>query len=179
MATDLDRGSGPNLRVSPVTATLRDGTRVRVRAMHANDRARLLRFHSRLSNETTHLRFFSVHPRLSVNELDRFTHVDHDRREAIVATAEGEIVGVARFERIADTAEAEVAFVVDDAWQGRGLGTVLFARLAIRAKELGIERFVADTLPHNQRMRAVFRDCGRPSRSEMADGVVRVWVDLP
>ena len=92
--------------------------------MHADDAASLLRFHHTLSPETTHLRFFAVHPELSEAELHRFTNVDHRDREAIVATVADEIVGVARFDRLEVSTDAEVAFVVADSWQGRGLGAL-------------------------------------------------------
>lgn len=160
------------------TIELRDGTRVGLHPMHADDAASLLRFHGSLSTETTHLRFFTVHPELSSTELHRFTHVDHRDREAIVATVCGEIVGVARFDRLDDPDDAEVAFVVADSWQGRGLGTVMFERLAERARDAGISRFVAETLPHNRRMLAVFHHAGLPVTSEIRDGVVHLVIDL-
>ena len=140
---------------------LADGTTVDIEPMRASDVDRLDQFHHTLSGETIRLRFFGVHPALSDQELHRFTHVDHVDREALVAVHDGEIVGVARFDRLRDGGdEAEVAFVVADAWQGRGLGTVLFERLAARARQLGVRRFVADTLFLNRRMLAVFRATG-------------------
>ena len=135
-----------------VPIQLRDGTEVHLHAMRGDDAAALLRFHHQLSPETTYLRFFSVHPELSARELEYFTHVDHQNREAIVATVDDMIIGIARFDRIDETNDAEAAFVIADAWQGEGLGTALFHRLAERAREVGIDRFVAEVLPHNRRM---------------------------
>lgn len=167
----------PDLRPTSVVE-LRDGSQVTLHPMHAEDHERLVRFHHTLSPETTHLRFFAVHPELSSTELHRFTHVDHLDREAIVATAEDEIVGVARFDRLDDRRDAEVAFVVADSWQGRGLGTVLFQALAQRAREVGIARFVADTLAYNRRVQAVFRHAGLPMTSGFSHGVVHAVIDL-
>ena len=133
---------------------------VEIVAMRPADATRLVRFHHTLSRETTYLRFFSFHPELSTDELYRFTHVDHRDREAVVAVADREIVGVARFDRVDDSTDAEVAFVVADSWQGRGLGTRLFEHLARRARDVGIDRFVADTLAHNRPMLAVFHHAG-------------------
>jgi RimJ/RimL family protein N-acetyltransferase len=158
--------------------TLHDGTVAVVVPMRGEDADRLLRFHHRLSSETTYLRFFSYHPELSDAEVRRFTEVDHCEREALIALVDDEIVGVARFDRLQAGSEAEVAFVVADAWQGRGLGTALFDLLAERARRLGVMRFVAETLPHNHRMLAVFQHAGRPHRELFSAGVVHVRVDL-
>jgi RimJ/RimL family protein N-acetyltransferase len=160
------------------TATLHDGSQVDLYPMCPRDAARLLRFHHALSPETTYLRFFSFHPELSRAELHRFTHVDHVDREAIVAVASGEIVAVARFDRESDRVDAEIAFVVADSWQGRGLGTVLLHHLATRARALGVRRFVAETLPHNAPMLAVFHHSGLPYEQRFAGGVVHVTLDL-
>ena len=155
---------------SPVV--LHDGTVVDLEPMHPGDEARLDRFHHTLSRETTQRRFFAVHPQLSDQELHWFTHVDHRHREAMVAVHDNEIVGVGRLDRLDNGDEdAEVAFVVADAWQGRGLGSALFARLAQRARELGVRRFVADTFFDNRRMLAVFRH-SKLARTETIDGNV-------
>jgi RimJ/RimL family protein N-acetyltransferase len=156
---------------------LDSGERIPVRPMSADDDAALVRFHHTLSQGTTYMRFFSVHPELTSDEVHHFTHVDHSRREALVATFDDEIIGVARFYRAAGTTKAEVAFVVSDAWQGCGIGTALFARLAVRARQLGVDRFVADTLPHNRRMLRVFRHFGLPVTVTVTD-VARVEIDL-
>jgi RimJ/RimL family protein N-acetyltransferase len=155
---------------------LRDGTPVEIVPMKDDDGERLVHFHDQLSPETTHLRFFSPHPELSVAEVERFTHVDHRDREALVAVSDGEIVAVARFDRLTDPEQAEVAFVVADSWQGRGLGTLLYDHLAERARRLGVRRFVAEALAHNRRMLAVFRRAGARSRIER--GVVYVTIEL-
>jgi len=157
---------------------LDDGTQFDVRPMEADDRDRLVRFHHRLSDETTYLRFFTVHPELHPDELERFTHVDHRSREAIVAVVDDEIAGVARFDRLGDDRDAEVAFVVADDMQGRGLGAALFQQLANRARELGVRRFVAETLPQNHRMLSVFRHAGLPATTRFDGGVVNVTLDL-
>ena len=91
---------------------------------------------------------------------------------------EGEIVAVARFDRLEPATDAEVAFVVADSWQGRGLGTLLFDRLARRARQVGVERFIAQTLSHNQPMLAVFRNSGLPVSTTMARDVVQLEIDL-
>jgi RimJ/RimL family protein N-acetyltransferase len=157
---------------------LPDGSEVSLVPMAPADVERLVRFHSGLSPETVYRRFFSFHPELSPDELYRFTHVDHRDREAIVASDGPEIVAVARFDRIPGSDEAEVAFVVADPWQGRGLGSLLFRRLAERARATGVRRLVAETLPENRRMLAVFHHAGVPCTSTNADGVVNLSMEL-
>jgi GNAT superfamily N-acetyltransferase len=167
-------GVGGTETLSSEQVTLRDGTVVTLVPMAPADAERLVRFHAGLSPETVYRRFFSFHPELSHNELYRFTHVDHRDREAMVASNGAEVVAVARFDRGSDPAVAEVAFVVADPWQGRGLGSLLFRRLAERARSVGVRRFVADTLPENSRMLAVFHHAGVPVTSSHADGVVHL-----
>jgi RimJ/RimL family protein N-acetyltransferase len=148
------------------------------RPIREADADALVRFHGRLSDETTYLRFFTVHPVLHPDEVERFTHVDHRRREAIVALIDGEIVGVARFDRLPDGDDAEVAFVVADRYQGRGIGSALLRELVSRARALGVRRLVAETLPHNRRMLTVFRHSGLAVRVRFDDGTVHVVLDL-
>lgn len=149
-----------------------------LRPMHGTDAARLARFHATLSPDTTRWRFFIVHPELSALELDRFTHVDHVAREAVVATIGGEIVGVGRYDREPAGTVAEVAFVVGDGWQRRGIAGALFHTLADHARAAGITRFHAVTLPDNQRMLRVFRRMGLPMTTAYDDGTVHVDIDL-
>ena len=160
------------------TVLLRDGAALDLVAMRPADAERLVRFHHTLSSDTQYLRFFSFHPELSADELYRFTHVDHRDREAVVAVVAGEIVGVARFDRAEGGADAEVAFVVADSWQGRGLGTLLFEHLACRARRVGIHRFIAQTLHQNARMLAVFRHTGRPVTERREAEIVHLAIDL-
>jgi GNAT superfamily N-acetyltransferase len=146
---------------------------VRVRPMVADDGARLVAFHARLSAESIRNRFFGVHPVLSDAEIEHFTHVDGRDRVAFVAIEGPAIVGVGRLERLPGTTDAEVAFVVADDHQGRGLGTRLLERLEIAAQPLGVTHFVADTLFSNTAMLHVLhRRHGSSDRVE--DGVVHV-----
>lgn len=166
-------------RGNQLGVTLRDGTSVDIVAMLPGDAERLVRFHRTLSPETTHRRFFSVHPELSEQEVERFTHVDHVDREALLAVHGGEIVGVARFERRSPGGDvAEVAFVVADSWQGRGLGTLLFARLWAAAQECGIGRLTADVLGYNAAMLTVFRHAGLAVAEHREGEVVQVSMTI-
>ena len=164
---------------APCDALLVDGTAVRIRPIAGDDEARLAGFHSRLSADTIYRRFFSSHPRLSPEELHRFTHVDGHDRMALVALAHDELVGVVRYDRLpAAPDEAEVAFVVTDEYQGRGLGTLLLEHLAAYARTQSVHRFRAETLLENTAMQQVFRNAGFQVRSSFDRGVVEVEMDI-
>jgi acyl-CoA synthetase (NDP forming)/GNAT superfamily N-acetyltransferase len=151
---------------------LTDGGTAHLRPITAEDADRLRAFHSRLSKETVYNRFFAYRPTLSGADVARFTQVDHHDRVALVATLQDEIIGVVRYDRLPGTTEAEVAFVVEDPHQGRGLGAVLLEHLAAAARERGVDRFVADVLPSNRSMLTVFRSAGYELRRDLADGYV-------
>jgi acetyl coenzyme A synthetase (ADP forming)-like protein len=160
-------------------AVLTDGGVVRIRPITPGDGPRLVDFHSRLSPESIYLRYFSSHPRLTSAELERFTTVDHVDRMAFVGTLKGEIVGVARYDRLPSSpAEAEVALVVADDHHGRGLATLLLEHLAAYARTQGIRVFRAITLPQNRAMQGVFRRAGFVEASHYGDGVVEVRMEI-
>lgn len=156
---------------------LRDGTAVLLRPIVPADRAGLDAFHEGLSSRTVYLRFFAAHPHLTESDLDYFTQVDHRRRVALVALVGERLVGVGRFD-VVDDASAEVAFVVTDGMQGLGLGGLLLARLAVIARSLGIERFVAEVLPANRSMLETFRHSGFPVSERVVEDVVEVSFPL-
>jgi GNAT superfamily N-acetyltransferase len=158
--------------------TLHDGSEVRLRPISPDDGDRLIAFHEKLSPETQRLRFFGPHPHLSVPEVQRFVRVDGDRRVAVVAERDDEIVAVARYDLLGDTGEAEAAFVVRDDLQGLGLGTLLLAELAARARANGVTSLVALTLPENRRMQRVLHGYGPNVTSAFVDGVVRFEIAL-
>jgi acyl-CoA synthetase (NDP forming)/RimJ/RimL family protein N-acetyltransferase len=149
-----------------------------LRPIRPDDADRLRALHGRLSAETIYFRFFSPLTTLPAKMVDRFVSVDYVDRFALIALLGDDIVAVGRYERLPSNGrlgdEAEVAFLVDDANQGRGVATVLLEYLAARGKEVGITRFVADTLPDNQRMLRVFHEAGFDDQRVFADGVVRV-----
>ncbi len=145
----------------------REGVGAVVRPIRPDDGPGLRRFHRHLSRRTTYLRFFGVHPELSSQEVDRFTHVDYQDRLALVAEVDDELVAVGRYDRTPHSTEAEVAFVVADAYQHHGLGTCLLDDLAAAAWQRGITTFTAMTLTENRTMRDVFRASGFPVASRL------------
>ena len=136
-----------------------------------------------MSAESKYLRFFAPMPTLSERDVLRFTNVDHVDRVAFVLTVADRMIAVGRFDRIPPeeatdrtgrVVEAEVAFLVQDAHQGRGIAQLLLEHLAQAGRERGIDRFVADVLPENRRMVQVFRDAGYHVDGGFEDGVMRL-----
>jgi acetyl coenzyme A synthetase (ADP forming)-like protein len=155
-------------------AVLADGGTIHIRPTQPADADDLTAFHARLSDETVYLRFFSPMPKLPPALLTHFTHPDDDAHVSLVATLGDEIVALAVYERAPESDEAEVAFVISDPHQGRGLGTLLLEHLAVIARTRGIRRFTADTLLHNRRMLEVFRNAGFGVERVMEAGVVHI-----
>ncbi len=145
-----------------------------IRPISPDDADRLRAFHEGLSPESIHYRFFSPHPRLTDAEVEHFTVVDHRDRVALVATLGDAIVGVARYERLAERDSAEAAFVVADEHQGRGVGALLLEHLGAAARECGITRFEASVLTTNQAMLTVFRTAGFAETTQFEGSVIEV-----
>ncbi len=152
---------------------LRDGRAAQLRPIRPDDVQQYVAFYSRVSSESKYYRFFAPYPTLSDRDVERFTRVDHRQRVALVVTSGAAIMGVGRFDRVDDD-EAEVAFLVEDAHQGRGIGQLLLEHLAEAARERGYSRFVADVLPDNRPMIQVFREQGYRVAGTVSDGVLRL-----
>jgi GNAT superfamily N-acetyltransferase len=138
---------------------LRDGRTCHVRPIRPDDSDRLVTFHSRLSAETIYFRFFAPYPELSDRDVARFVNVDYSDRVALVATAGGELIAVARFDRL-NSRDAEVAFVVRDDHQGKGIGRELLTYVTYLARKSGLLGFTAQVLMENRQMLQLFEKMG-------------------
>ncbi len=157
---------------------LRDGEVVHVRPITPDDGDRLVRFFERLGPESRYYRFFRVKKNLDPDEVEYFTHVDYDRRMALIVLDGDEMVGVARFDRMDDDPRvAEVAFAVADDYQGRGIGTELLQLLTAYARLHGVDKFRAFVLPENVQMMRLFRNSGYELTRTLDDGIFEV--DFP
>ncbi len=152
----------------------REGAVLHLRPIRPDDASRLAKFHAGLSPLSVYRRFFFMHPRLSKAELERFTNVDYRDRLAFVVTTGDQLIAVGRYDRSPGTAEAEVAFVVADAYQHHGIGPLLLEHLARAAVKNGIVTFVAQTLADNHDMLDVFMDSGFPVATHTEYGTVSV-----
>ncbi|MFG2320467.1 bifunctional acetate--CoA ligase family protein/GNAT family N-acetyltransferase [Streptomyces tendae] len=184
MQTSSDRHEYPAHWEADVV--LRDGGTARVRPITVDDAERLVSFYEQVSDESKYYRFFAPYPRLSAKDVHRFTHHDFVDRVGLAATIGGEFIATVRYDRIgaggtpatSPADEAEVAFLVQDAHQGRGVASALLEHIAAVARERGIRRFAAEVLPANNKMIKVFMDAGYTQKRSFEDGVVRLEFDL-
>ena len=130
----------------------RIGTQVSIRVATPWDGERLRGMFSRVSSETIYRRFHIPYPDVPERTLALMLDVDHHDKESLVAVAEEEIVGHAMYVRLGDGSEAEMAIIVEDGWQSKGVGKLLLSELAERAKLRGIEIFTGEVLGENRRM---------------------------
>jgi acyl-CoA synthetase (NDP forming)/RimJ/RimL family protein N-acetyltransferase len=149
-----------------------DGGTVHLRPVRPSDAPKLVALHAGLSARTRYLRYFSAYPRIPDRDLYRFSHVDHHDRVALIVELGNVAIAIGRYERTTGTHEAEVAFVVADAHQGRGIGSVLLEHLAAAGRECGIRRFNAVVLAENTGMMRVFRDAGYEITRQLEFGEV-------
>ena len=158
--------------------TFDDGTTAVVRPIALADSGALLRFHGHLSTRSIQLRYFYPHKDLSPSEVAHFTQVDGEARVALVVERSRELIAVGRYDRLDDHRVAEVAFVVADAYQHRGLATMLLQHLAKAARSAGITRFIAEVLAENRAMLSVFHDAGFPIESKTEWGSVELTMTI-
>ncbi|MDJ0341560.1 GNAT family N-acetyltransferase [Streptomyces sp. H10-C2] len=165
---------------------LRDGGIAHIRPIGPWDAQRLVDFYEQVSDESKYYRFFAPYPRLSDRDVHRFTHHDYDDRVGLAATIGDEFIATVRYDRIdadgrpasGDAYRAEVAFLVQDAHQGRGVASALLEHIGAVARERGILRFIAEVLPANRKMVKVFTDAGYTQQRSFTDGVVHLELDL-
>jgi acyl-CoA synthetase (NDP forming)/GNAT superfamily N-acetyltransferase len=153
---------------------LSDGGTVHLRPITPDDAQLIVGLHSRLSDRTRYFRYFGAYPRISERDLKRFSVVDHHGRVAIGAFLGHNLISVGRYEQLDDGDAAEVAFVVEDAHQGRGIGSILLEHLAAAAGERGLRKFVAEVLAENRQMVRVFREAGYRVSRELDAGVLHL-----
>jgi len=164
------------------TMLLEDGTLITFRPIHPTDEPRTRDLFYALSQETVYYRYMSHMKRIPRKQIQNFVYIDHRNEVAIVATlpeAYGEdIIAVGRYYLDPKTNRAEVAFVVRDDWQNRGIGTFMLKHLTNIAKRNAIAGFTAEVLRENRRMQAVFHHSGLKVRSQLVEGVYHFELDF-
>jgi acetyltransferase len=162
--------------------TMKDGTPVNIRPIRPEDEPAMVRFHETLSERSVYLRYFhfmNLEQRVTHERLTRICFIDYDREMALVAerrnpaTGESEILGVGRMSKIHGTSDAEVAVLISDKFQGRGLGKELLARLLIVGADEKLTRLTADILPDNRDVMRICEKLGFSLKHSLDDEVVR------
>src|SRR6516165_9690909 len=162
-----------------IVETLRDGRSVVIRALKPEDRSAMLSAVGRVSAQSLYRRFFGPKRGFSETEVDFFVNVDFIKHVALVASVEESgketVIGAGRY-IVTEPGSAEVAFAVVDEYQGKGIGTALLKNLLLIARERRLERLVAEVLPENAPMLAMFDKCGFVAKRSR--GAVHVALDL-
>ena len=164
------------------TMLLDDGTQISFRPVHPTDEPRMRDILYALSQETLYYRFMTRSPRFAHKQIQDFVYIDHRKDVAIVGTvpeAHGEdIIAVGRYYLDEKTNRAEVAFIIRDEWQNRGIGSFLFRHLVTIAKRNGISGFTAEVLRDNRRMQAIFNHSGFRMKSRRVEDVYSFEIDF-
>lgn len=160
---------------------LRDGRAIEIRAIRLDDRARMLAAVGRTSAQSLRRRFFTSKKEFSEQELAFFLDIDFDNHVALVAQIDEDesptIVGGGRY-IVVRPGVAEIAFVVVDAYQGLGIGTILTRHLAVLARDQGLAELVAEVLPENAAMLKVFKKLGFRTASKREPQVIHLTLQL-
>jgi len=164
------------------TMLLDDGTQLSFRPIHPTDEPRMRDLFYTLSQETLYYRFMARMKAIPRKQIRDFTYIDHRNEVAIVGTlpeASGdEIFAIGRYYLDKSTNRAEVAFVVKDDWQGRGIGKFVYRHLANIARRNGIAGFTAEVLADNRPMQGVFNGSGHNVQSRLVEGVYHFDIDF-
>ncbi len=169
-----------NLAAYLAKEALKDGKEVTIRAMHPDDKGRLLTAFLHLQPQTIRTRFFYAKKSLSEDDLRWLDDFSHGNHVGLVATAPGgrdePIIGEGSYAALGRT--AEIGFTVAEAWQGRGIASRLLQHLAHIARDRGVGQFEAYVLKENAPMLAVFRHSGFPMTTRDAEGALQVTLLL-
>jgi RimJ/RimL family protein N-acetyltransferase len=164
-----------------VTLSLPSGDDVPFRVVQPNDAPALQRFLERCSDRTIYLRFFGSLNEFSEEKSQYFAHVDgvdHFAFVAIDPTDQNELIAIVRYDREPGEERAEYAAIVQDSWQGHGIGIDLTRRLVDLACGNGVRYFYAMVMGKNRRMLELLRHLDLPEQEHQQEGVKQVEVEL-
>ena len=168
-----------------VEETLKNGTAVRIRGVRADDKKRISEAFRNLETESIYKRFFQYKKALTDKELKAATEVDFENEVALMVTI-GEketetIIGAGRyvaFDAAGAQRSAEVAFMVEEDYQGQGIAGLLLWHLAGIARQKGVSQFEAEVLSENRAMLGVFSRSGLPMKQSASGGTAHVCLSL-
>ena len=166
--------------------TMKNGENVLMRPIRPEDEPLLVRLHQALSERTVYLRYFQplkLSQRTAHERLTRICFVDYDREMVLVAerkNQEGlsEIIAIGRLSKLRSSNAAEMAVLVDDRYQGLGLGTELYRRLVAVARDEKLKTVVSTILAENREMRAICQKLGFSMEADLDDGTIRAELQV-
>jgi GNAT superfamily N-acetyltransferase len=166
--------------------TLKNGTAVKIRSIRPDDKKRLSQAFRNLESESVYKRFFAPKKNLSDEELKNATEVDFENEVALVVTVGGgeteeTIIAGGRYVALDAPGagrRAEVAFMVEEDYQGQGIAGMLLRHLAGIGRQKGVSQFEAEVLPGNKAMLGVFSRSGLPMKHSLSDGTAHVSLSL-
>ena len=169
-----------------VADKLKDGTAVTIRAIRPDDKDRIVEAFKNLKAESVYTRFFRHKSELTDGELKAITEVDFENTVALVVTIAVDggsetIIGAGRYvlyDPPGPLRSAEIAFTVEEDYQGRGIASRILRHLIHIAREKGVSQFEADVLAENKAMLGVFARTGLPMKKSLAEGALHVILSL-
>jgi len=169
-----------------VADKLKDGTAVTIRAIRPDDKDRIVEAFKNLEAESVYTRFFRHKSELTDGELKAITEVDFENTVALVVTIPADggnetIIGAGRYvlyDPPNTQRSAEIAFTVEEDFQGRGIASRILRHLIHIAQEKGVSQFEAEVLPENRAMLAVFVRSGLPMKQSFEEGAIHVTLSL-
>ena len=189
---DVGEEQLPRLAIRPYPVqyvkpwTLKNGQGVTIRPIRSEDEPLLIQLHQVLSERTVYMRYFQplkLSQRTAHERLTRICFIDYDREMVLVTECKGEdgvaqIVGIGRLSKLRGSNEAELAVLVDDRYQGQGLGTELYRRLISVARDEKLSGVVSTILAENREMRAICQKLGFRMEADLEDGTVRAELEV-
>jgi RimJ/RimL family protein N-acetyltransferase len=161
-----------------MNVALKDGTPVRIRPIRPEDEHSLVEIFNHSSPQTVYQRFFTALPELTPDMARHLSNVNTVNRLALVAETDAQPIGVARYEPTDEPDLVELAIVVVDEWQNRGLGRILVREILRAAERNGIRRFRADVLAENRRMLRLLAAEARILDRKTEAGVTSILLSL-
>jgi acetyltransferase len=181
----------PAIRPYPVQYVqpwkMKNGDAVTIRPIRPEDEPLLIRLHQALSERTVYLRYFQplkLSQRTAHERLTRICFIDYDREMVLVVERKNneghpEVIGIGRLSKLRGGGnEAELAVLVDDRYQGQGMGTELYRRLVSVARDEKLKRVVSTILTENREMRAICQKLGFRMESDLEDGTIKAELEI-
>jgi acetyltransferase len=165
---------------------MKNGDEVTMRPIRPEDEPLLVRLHQALSERTVYLRYFQplkLSQRTAHERLTRICFVDYDREMVLVAERKkqdgpAEIIAIGRLSKLRSNHAAEMAVLVDDRYQGQGLGTELYRRLIALARDEKLKTVVSTILAENREMRSICQKLGFSLEADLEDGTIRAELQI-